>query len=240
MNSWIAISPDEHANKYWKVREDFSNCSTQQVVEIFTTELSIALHHYTLGFVSLGESFQLVALVGIDGKRNLYVDHKDRWMCEYVPASLRCYPFILADNPEKEGESVLCIEAGSLSDDTKDFRLFDLEGNKHVSLEEALNFLTQCHQNRTTTQATCDAITASGILEPWPLNVSGTDGQNIFSIEGLHRVNEAKFNSLEESALTNLRNAGAFPVIFGQLFSMTQLKQLVRRADHRAGQNLKT
>jgi hypothetical protein len=59
----------------------------------------------TLGFVKQGEDYQLVSLiplVGLEKDRNLYVALKGRWLSEYAPATLRCYPFILADHKENE------------------------------------------------------------------------------------------------------------------------------------------
>jgi len=78
----------------------------------------------TLGFVKQGEDYQLVSLVGLEKDRNLYIDLKGRWLSEYVPATLRCYPFILADHKENEEEKVLCIDQDCITEDTDAPRLF--------------------------------------------------------------------------------------------------------------------
>ena len=102
MPSWTAISPTEHVDSRWLSRKDFANAANLQVVEVLASEIGVVPHRYTLGFVKQGEDYQLVALVGLEKDRNLYVDLKGRWLSEYVPATLRCYPFILADHKENE------------------------------------------------------------------------------------------------------------------------------------------
>lgn len=234
MTSWIAISPSEHTDNRWLPRKDFANASSMQLVELFATEISVAPLHYPLGFVKQGDEYQLVALVGLEKDRNLYVDVKGRWISEYVPASLRCYPFILADHEEKEDEKIICIDQDCLTDDADAPRLFNDKGEQEESFTEMVNFLVRCNQDRATTQAACKALADAGILEAWPLNVQKGEEEGVTSIEGLYRINEAKMNSLEPLEFAGLRENGAFSLAYAQLFSMPQLKQLDRRYQFRA------
>ncbi len=229
MTNWTAISPAKHAQCRWKPRENFSNVATALVVEVFATEISITPHHFPLGFVKNGDEYQLVALVGLDQGRNLYVDIKGRWISEYLPASLRCYPFILMDNENEEDEKTICIDQESITNQSNAHRLFNDEGEKDQSFVDVINFLIRCEQDRSATQKACSALASSGIIEPWPLNVQRGEGEGATKIEGLYRINEAKLNSLEPLEFASLRETGAFSLAYAQLFSMPQLSKLNRR-----------
>jgi len=229
MTTWTAISTTEHAQSRWKPRENYSNVATRQVLEVFATEIGVVPHHFPLGFVKNGDEFQLVALVGLNKDRNLYVDLKGRWISEYVPASLRCYPFILVDHKEKEDEKVICIDQDCLTDNAEAPRLFNDDGEQDESFVEVMTFLIRCNQDRAATQAACNALANAGVIEAWPLNVQKGEGEGATTIEGLFRVNEAKLNSLEPLKFAGLRESGAFTLAYAQLFSMTQLKLLNRR-----------
>jgi hypothetical protein len=185
--------------------------------------------HNTLGFVKQGEDYQLVSLVGLEKDRNLYVDLKGRWLSEYVPATLRCYPFILADHKENEEEKVLCIDQDCLTEDTDAPRLFKDDGEQDENFTEVFNFLIRCNQDRVATQAASNALAGAEVIEAWPLNVQKDGEEGVTTVEGLYRINEAKMNSLVAAEFAGLRETGAFSVAYAQLFSMPQLRQLYRR-----------
>jgi hypothetical protein len=229
MTSWIAISSTEHADERWLPRKDFANVANMQVVEVFASEISVVTHHFPIGFVKRDDDYQLVALVGLEKDRNLYVDVKGRWISEYIPASLRCYPFISADHKEKADEKVICIDQDCLTDNSDAPRLFNDDGEQEESLTEVVNFLIRCTQDRAATHAACKALAQAGVIEAWPLNVQKGEDEGITSIEGLCRINEAKLNSLDAAEFSGLRETGAFTLAYAQLFSMPQLRQLDRR-----------
>lgn len=236
MTSWIALSPTDHTDTRWLPRKDFANASSMQVIELFGSEINSAPTQYPLGFVKLNDEYQLIALVGLEKDRNLYVDLKGRWLAEYVPASLRCYPFILADHEKKEGESVVCIDQDHLTDDVAASRLFTDDGEQDESLTEVTNFLIRCNQDRAVTREACSALAKAGVIEDWPLNVQKPGDEGEISIEGLYRINEAKLNTLEPLDFAGLRESGAFSMAYAQLFSMPQLILLIRRHEFLARQ----
>ena len=236
MTSWTAISPAEHADSRWLPRKDFAFAANKQLVEIFVGELKTVLHYYAVGFVKQDEAYQLVALVGVEKDRSLYVDLNNEWTCEYVPASLRGYPFMLADSERQEDEKVLCIDQDYLTDDSDAVRLFKADGEQDDSITETLNFFVKCDQDRRTTQAACQALADAGVIEAWPLNVARGDDENSLSIEGFYCINEAKLNSLDTAVFAGLRETGAFHLAYAQLFSMNQLTQLSRRSEYLATQ----
>ncbi len=169
----------------------------------------------------------MVALLGLEKNRNLYVDLKGNWLSEYIPITLRCYPFALIDHDNQEGEKTICIDQDCFTDDSDASPLYKNDGEKDESFIEAINLLTRCEQDRATTQEASNALFDCGVIEAWPFNVR--IGEDVTQIEGIYRINEAKLNSLEPLKFAGLRESGAFSIAYAQLFSMTQLSLLIRR-----------
>lgn len=233
MGSWVAISKTAHAHKHWRPRAGYEFAASQQVVPVVMAELSKLLPHYVLGLIEAEEGkYQLVALVGTGGQRNLYVDNKSQWLCSYVPASVRAFPFALVRSTS--GNNVFCIDDGSLCDDTTQPALFDSKGDLSEMATETLDFVSQCEHNREVTELACKALLDAGLITEWPISINRGEGMEPVTINGLHRVNEEALNSLDAVSFADLRSNGALQLAYAQLFSMAQVSQLTQRAEYLA------
>jgi len=232
MSEWIAVSRTQHADSYFWPRQGYGFAAQEQVVPILIAELTKLLPHYALAFIQQGEgshpSYQPVALTGLGGERNLYVNSDGRWLANYVPSVLRGHPFRLAkaDNDQQ----VLAIEQDSLTDEPSAQPLFDEDGKLAEKAQQTLNFLTQCDQNRQVTQAASQVLGETGLIGPWPLKLERGEGQEPLTVQGLYRINEKALNDLAADAFADLRKHGALALAYAQLFSMSQLSQLTERA----------
>lgn len=232
MPQWIALSRAEHVDKYFQPRQGYRFAANEQVVPVLIAELAKLLPYYTLGFIQQGDDIHPVALTGLGGERNLYLHPDGRWLANYVPSVLRAYPFRVAkaDN----GQQVLAIEQESLVDDPSAQPLFNHEGHLAKKVQQTLDFLTQCDQNRQVTTAACQALKKAGVIEPWPLQVERGEGQEPLKMQGLYRINEPALNQLDAESFANLRGHGALPLAYAQLLSQSQLNQLSERAKFHA------
>lgn len=241
MTSWAVITHSDHSDKRWHPRQAFKYAVTQNTADVLLPELSSLLPHYTLCFIQQGEKYKLIALLGLGGDRNLYVNQENYWMCHYVPATLRSYPFTLADNSET-GEKIFCIEESHITDDSDAtaFAFFDSDNNMAPETAIAFNFLSQCEASRVQTQAACNALAEAGVIEPWKLNIKrGENDEEPIALEGLYCINEIALNEVYMPVLVRLRELGALPLAYAQLFSINQFAQLGLRADYAAQQQEK-
>ncbi|MCG7600458.1 SapC family protein [Halomonas sp. McH1-25] len=238
MSQWIAVSRTEHVDKYFWPRQGYGFAAQDQVVPVLIAELTKLLPHYALAFIQQGEGYQPVALTGLAGERNLYVHSDGRWLASYVPSVLRGYPFRMANTDN--GQQVLAIEQDSLTDEPSAQPLFDEQGKLAEKVQQTLNFLTQCDQNRQVTAAACQALSQAGVIEAWPLTLERGEGQEPVKVQGLYRISEKALNELDAEPFANLRSHGALPLAYAQLLSMSQLSQLSERvkfhAQHHASQ----
>jgi hypothetical protein len=237
MPNWIPISPSQHAGKHFLPRQGYSFAAGQQVIPILLAELSKLLPHYPLAFIHHGSIYQPVAITGLGGGRNLYVNHDGKWLATYVPAFLRSHPFRLLTTENKQ--QVMCIQEDHLVDDSQGQPLFDSEGNLTKPVQETLNFLNECEKNRRVTQAASTALDKAGVIEKWPLQVKQAEGQEPIQVDGLYRISEQALNELDAETFAGLRSNGALPLAYAQLFSMNQNDQLVERAKYHARQQPK-
>lgn len=227
MPEWVAISRTQHATFYYQPRHGYRFAAEQSVASILLAELGKLLPHYALGFIQQGEHYQPVALLGLNGQQNLYLHPDGRWLGNYVPASLRGYPFTLANTEDQQ--QVLCIAQEHLGEDDQSVPLFDEEGQLDQRVQKTLAFLQECEKNRQVTQAAAGVLGDTGVIEPWPLKVERGEGQEPLKVNGLYRVNEKALNALDADTYATLRG-GPMALAYAQLFSMSQLSQLAERA----------
>ena len=230
MPQWIALSPTQHAGQGYLPRDGYHFADQLNVAGILLAELNKLLPHYVVVLIKEGEHFQPMVLLGV-GERNLYVAPNGKWLGTYVPASLRGYPFTLA-NSEKPGEKVFAIDEQHLSNNQGE-TLFNEAGKLAGTAAQTLDFLTQCESNRTETQQACDALQRAGVIEHWPLTIERGEGQEPLTVNGLHRINEQALNSLENDVYATLKGA-PMALAHAQMFSISQLNQLAERAKFHA------
>ncbi len=233
MSSWVAVSRTEHANSHWRARKGYEHAADHQVLPILFTELAKLVPHYVLGFIKReDDSFQAVALVGLGGPRNVYVTSDSLWLCDYVPAAIRGFPFSFQYDPE--GKAVLCVREDHLSDDKDLPRIFTDDGKLDQLAAETLDFINKCEGSRIQTDKATADLAAAGVIESWPISIGRGEGQEPLKISGLHRINEEALNKLEAEPFAQMRMSGALPLAYAQLLSMAQMAQLTTRAEYLA------
>ena len=230
MPQWIALSRTQHADHFYHPRQGYTFTHQQAVAPILLAELAKLVPHYALGFIKQETGYQAVALLSLDGQTNLYLHSDGRWLGNYVPASLRGYPFTLANT--EDGKKALCMDEAHLSGEPGE-ALFDEKGSLAPTVHKTVEFLNQSEQNRVLTQQAVDALAAADVIEQWPLKLERGEGHEPISVNGLYRISEKALNALEADAYAQLRG-GPMALAHAQLFSMSQLSQLSERAKFHA------
>ncbi|GAB5497741.1 MAG: hypothetical protein PsegKO_00520 [Pseudohongiellaceae bacterium] len=230
MTTWTPISREKHASAKWRSRENFHFAADYNAVEVLIAEIPQMLPHYVLGFIESAGGYQLAALLGLGGDKNLYLNNSQQWMCEIVPASLRGYPFALIKT-EGQDEKILCIDQDYLTDSSDETPIFLEAGDLAEGTSGVLEFLQKCDQERIRTAEACSSLSEAGLLEPWPISIQLTEGEDSAKIEGLYRIDEERLYSLSDSQLASIRDSKGLLLAYSQLLSINQLNSLGRRAE---------
>jgi hypothetical protein len=227
MPNYIPVTKERHATKRWRRYRSYAFAAQQTGVPLVGAELGQAAHTFPVAFIKQGETFVLVAVLGLVQGRNLFVTPDGRWFGPYVPAALRGYPFAFART--EQGKQVFCVdEASGLVIDGPDGEPFlDETGNgPSKQVKQLLDFLLKVEQNRVGTATATATLQSVGLVEPWPIVLKTENGDQ--RVEGLFRVNEPALNALDDAAFLELRRKGAIAVAYAQLISMSNLGVLSR------------
>lgn len=223
MSKYEVVSKTIHSNKNWRPFTDFLFASGDLICPIALSEITKAVLDLPIAFTQKNENIELCVVLGVGQKRNYLVDEEGGWTGKYVPAIYRSYPFGITND-----DLSLCIEGSNLCSPAEGEMIFNKDGEPTERIKNILGFLSGLHSNMQLTNRLCSFLYEEELIEPWTIQINNDDGQA--KIEGLFRINEKKFNSLESEKLLEVRDKGALPLIFCQLLSMQNLEKLVNTA----------
>ncbi len=231
MPNYQTISKTIHAHLRWKRFSSYQFAAQDALAPLVMQELPKATMVLPVAFIQQDGQFTPAAVQGLQPGQNLLVAPDGRWIGPYTPAAYRGYPFALAT--AENNQLVLCIDADSgLVGEGHAERFFDDKAEPSQSIKDVLNFLQQVRANREVTQRLCAALDAEGLIQPWPITIKTEEGEK--TVQGLFRIDEAKFNTLSSEALHRIHQAGALPLVYCQLLSMQHLQGLGKLAEAHA------
>lgn len=233
MSSIRPLSRREHATKRWRAPSNQMFAATTAVAPLAAAEVAQAALALPLSFMERTGGWSLVAVLGLAPDQNLYVNAAGGWSTSYIPAAFRAYPFCLGQ--DAAAETVLCVDesSGLVTDGPQGEAFFDEAGEPSAATKRVHAFLSETARSETILIKACGALRAAGVIEPWPVIIQ-EDGVERRQVAGLHRINEAALNALDDATFGHLRRTGAAGVAYAQLLSMGNLVALSQRAQERA------
>ncbi|MBP0049729.1 SapC family protein [Marinobacterium sp. AK62] len=234
MPKYQPITKTSFAHLKWQPCKDFRFAAKDNLVPLVAQELPTACINRPIAFIKLGDNFVPAAIQSLQPGLNLHVGTDGQWLIPYIPALYRGYPFLLLQT--KEEQQVLCVDTDSgLISEQGEHRFFEDDGQPTAAVNEVVEFLKQVQHNRELTKRLCTALDAEGLIVPWSIKVKDASGQE-HPVQGLFRVDEARFNALDGEAAARLHQSGALPVVYCQLISMQHMQVLARLAESRTQQ----
>lgn len=219
-----AITRADYADKCWLRSPNYAFAAHDALATLVVQEVPRAILSFPVAFAQVDAHYVPVAVLGLTQGQNLFVDPQGRWLGDYVPATYRGYPFVLAHS--EDGKQVLCFDrdSGLLREGGGGEPFFDPKGEPAERTNQILQFLTGVVANREPTLRLCNVLQEHGLIEPWQVRLQGKQGSR--ELRGLHHINEAALNALPAEAFQEVRAAGALPLVYCQLVSMHQLQKL--------------
>jgi len=226
-----AISFERHGQQALRKNDArYLFASQETLIPVVAAELSHLLPSMALTFVPKEQSYLLMALTSLQPNHNLYVaPNTGKWLAEYIPASLRAWPYHMATPPGADAP-ILCIDedCGLLAPKGEGSDFFEAPGKLTEATQKMLSFLSHIETNRRLTQDAVDALGAAGLIQPWALQAKKDDAT--VPINGLFRINEQALNALDANQLHELHGKGALAIAYAQLYSIQQLSMLEKLA----------
>ena len=182
--------------------------------------------------IFVGEEKLPIAVMGLNGGENMFVTPEGLFEPGvYVPAYVRRYPFIFA-NDEAAQQMVLCVDRdASFVSATPDMPFFDEEGKPSEYTQNCINFCNDFEVERQRTEGFVGILKENDLFELKTANYTpvGPDGvagepQKIAEYFG---VSEDKLNALPHEKLAELRDNGALGQIYAHLVSLVGWDRLI-------------
>ena len=224
-----SLTIERHGLKYWQRPTNLRFAAAESVIPLVVFELPKAAMSMPLAFVTQGERFIPVAVMGIEPGNNVFVSPDWRWLGQYVPALFRSYPFQLVKT--EDGQNAVCVDEDNdlISDGPKGERFFNDDREPSQAVKDIIEFLKQIEQSRQVTEKACQVLQRHALIRAWPITVQKDTGVQL--IEGLYEIDEAALNQLSAEALKEVQESGGLAVAYCQLLSIQHLPLLGQLTD---------
>ena len=205
----VLISRGRHASLGLKDIEAYDFARQTNAVPVNLVELQSAARAYPIAFVGGDEPYP-AAIVGLK-EDNLFVDAGGAWKAgAYVPAYVRRYPFIFADDKDR-GLLSLCVDEPSLVADGGT-ALFEGDGPSAFTTR-ALDFCKQYHAAALPTLEFARAVVEQDLLADRQVNAKLKDGA-AYVLNGMKMIDEDKVAKLSGKVLAEWNAKGWLKGLF--------------------------
>ncbi|MCA9122980.1 MAG: SapC family protein [Planctomycetaceae bacterium] len=220
------VSPQRHGELSID-RADFGFAANVNSVPLMAVEMTAAASEYTIVFAGNEEAVAPVVILGLEGTKNQYVDADGKWTADYIPAFVRRYPFVFA---QQENTYTLCVDEnwGGCNKDGKGDRLFDDKGERTEYLSRMLKFLEESQAHFVRTQTYCKHLKDLGLLEPMKADFTLPGGEKK-SLGGFMAVNRDKLRNLPGDKLAELAKTDELELTYIHLLSMNNFRRVLER-----------
>lgn len=225
------LSSDTHGKLgLRRIDRPFAFAAGAQAVPLTVTEFGVAALSYPIIFA--GDRHQPLAVMGVSGEANMFIQPNGFFEAGiYVPAYIRRYPFVLANDPANE-QLVVCIDRNAaMLGDLPDLPFFDPAGQPTDYTKNCIKF---CNDYEVEVRRTESFLTLLNDLDLFetrkttftPTNPDGSPGQPQ-EIAEYFAVSEEKLKALPESKIRELMDNGALSQIYAHLNSLLGWDKLI-------------
>jgi len=221
-----AVSPQRHGDLSID-REDFTFAANVNSVPLMAVEMTAAASEYTIVFAGDENNVMPVVILGLEGTKNYYVGKDGNWTADYIPAFVRRYPFVFAQN---ENQFTLCVDEdwSGCNREGKGQRLFDDAGERTEYLNRMLKFLEESQAHFARTQTYCNRLKELELLEPMKADFTFPGGEKK-SLGGFMAISREKLKNLEPEKLAELAKTDELELTYIHLLSMNNFRRVMER-----------
>lgn len=228
------LSPEQHGGLGVKrIDQPFGFLREAHAVPVTVTEFGMAAASYPIVFV--GETLTPLVIMGIRQSENLFVTPEGQTEADYyVPAFVRRYPFVFANDPDGD-RMLLCVDReASMVSEQPDTPFF-ADGQATDFTNSAVEFCKEFERQRRATIEFANILKRMGLFEQKSVTFQprDTQGQPIGEAQKIAdywAVDEAKLNELNDEQFNELRKNGALGAIYAHILSLLNWQRIIQRA----------
>lgn len=223
----VAVNADQHRSLTVAASpQGYAFAAAAHTVMLNAVEFFEACREYPIIFAPNADGdFIPLALLGLQQGENLFVDAAGAWKTTYIPAYIRRYPFIPADNGTPEFP--ICVDQtfDGLNIDGGQ-RIFDEAGEPTDYCRHIQAFVRDYQQQHAFTQAFTAKLKELELFQPYDAKVQLNDGRQ-FVLQDLFTVEENRLARLGDVSVLELFRKGYLGLIYAHLASIKNLQKLV-------------
>lgn len=199
-----------------------------QAVPLLAAEFPEACLEYPIVFTKAQDGQWLaLALTGLLPQANAFVDAQGVWNARYVPASVRRYPFILAEGANDQLSLAADLKAAHFGPEGD--ALFDDKGEPTGFVRSVMALLADYQSQARRTAALARQLEDAGLLKQQNLQVrQGEDRSAV--VEGVWIVDEARLRDLPDAQVLAWFKNGELAAIHAHMLSLRNLVPLLERS----------
>ena len=207
---------------------DAGFAAKNQAVPLLAAEFPEACLEYPIVFTQgQDDQWLALALTGLQANANAFVDAKGQWNARYVPASVRRYPFILAEGANQQLSLAADLAAPQLGKEGE--ALFDDKGEPTELTKNIMNLLADFQNQAAATGALAKQLHEAGLLTQQNLQVKLGEERSAV-VEGVWIVDQAKLRELSDDKVLAFFKGGQLAAIHAHMLSLRNLLPLLQRS----------
>ncbi len=217
-NGLEALNSERHAAL--RVRPaGFGFARDAHLLPLMADEFTVAARTLPIVF-NLEAPFMPIAVLALQPGQAHLINDKGVWEANtYIPAYVRCYPFILVKPQADSDTMTLCIDPQAKALSTSEGEpLFGADKKPTQAAQQALEFCQGYEIARQKTKAMVDKLVELELLEPGVVQFMQNGQQR--RVDGFRAVDRAKLQQLPADKLAELRDLGYLDAIFAHLLSI--------------------
>ena len=210
-------------------KRPFEFAKNERTIPLTMIEISSAQRHYPVVFSSTVDPVPL-AVVGLPGTGNLYIDAQGRWdsAC-YVPSYLRCYPFALAAQDDGSRMLVADRAAASISENAQ-FPFF-INNEPSPQIKAVMQFCVEYDEARKRTTEFSQLLVKHELLASLQANYNTEGSSKSKTLATYVGINIQKLSTLDPAVIVELHQAGWLAPMYLMHYSMESWRTLRLRGD---------
>lgn len=210
----------------------FAFCAKISAVPVTVSEIPEAGKHYPIVFATNDDPMP-VAVLGLGSDFNLFVDDDGKWESfTYIPGYLRRYPFALASEANSDRMALVLDTAYEGLSKAASRKLFN-GGQMSDFVKQAMEFTRSYENDRRVTEQVVKTLKKLDLVQPQSAQYTPTGGAENRTFAQYFGIDEKKLQALPDEQFLELRRTNVLPIVYSQLMSMANWRNLISRRMHR-------
>ncbi|MBR9826023.1 MAG: SapC family protein [Alphaproteobacteria bacterium] len=198
-------------------------------------EFAIASGSFPIVF--LGDRKLPVIVMGLRAGNNVFVQADGQFDGDhYVPAYVRRYPFVSANNPGQDNATVCVdVDAEFVTSDSPEVPFFDESGEPTDYTKQAIEYVSAFDNDARITEAFVQRVLDLDLLEKKDVKVANpNDPENPVTVADYWGVSQEKLSALPADKLEEMNKNGDLGAIYAHMISLQRWERVLRRVSQLA------